>query len=378
MFIEKSYPVLEILSSALNNNINLLRNCCNNNNLKVLVPVKANAYGCGLDIIIEYAKHHPSIDILGVANPYEAIQIREANWTKDILNLGGFYKQDIHLFLKYNIIPSITDKSHISILEAEGRKNNKIINVHLKLDLGMGRIGLLPSEINECIALLKNSKFCKIKGIFTHYPSSDIKPKFINRKNTPTLLQYKHFLDITDKIITDLKLERKNIILHSANSYATFHYPETTLDMIRPGLFFYGYFNNDIDKKKYQSILPLQPCLRLFAKPISYRCLSKGSSISYGSLYKIKKHNQEVAVLPLGYADGIPRCLTNNISFGKYPLLGRVTMDQIIVGNVNNEIYQIELLGENTPPLETWASKTNTISYEIMTNLGNRLQRILI
>lgn len=104
--------------------------------------------------------------------------------------------------------------------------------------------------------------------------------------------------------------------------------------------------------------------------------MKKGDTVSYGSTAIIGEKSISAGTIPLGYADGIPRALSNNVFFNNHPLLGRVTMDQIIVGNVNGNA-PVELIGPNTPPLESWASKSQTVTYEILTGFGNRIRRSL-
>jgi alanine racemase len=133
------------------------------------------------------------------------------------------------------------------------------------------------------------------------------------------------------------------------------------------------------EKKKLSEQFPFKPCLKLVARPISLRGLKKDTSVSYGETFKIKHETETVGVIPLGYADGIPRQLSNNIIFDNHPLLGRVTMDQIVVGGMSGSFDEyVELLGVNSPPLEFWADQSGTITYQIMTNLGDRIQRKLV
>jgi len=363
------YPELKISKKALAKNLNLLLNRCKKKT-KVLIPVKANAYGCGISELLPFF-NEAKVDYLGVANPLEGYTLRKLGWKGQILNLGGFYKDNATAFFEYYITPSITDLWQVNCLNDIALKKNRTLPVHIKLDLGMGRIGLKKYQEIELLESLKVATNLKVAGIFTHFPNAD----------DPDEASTKHIIDVFEKIslkfINTLKLNRNDVLLHAANSYATVFYPESHFDMIRPGLMFYGYFQNKIDLDKYKKSIPLTPALSLFAKPISVRRMLKGEPVSYGSTVRIQEDSYNIGVIPLGYADGIPRSLSNNIKFGDHPLLGRVTMDQIMLGNVSDVEEWIELGGSNSVPLEEWADIAQTITYEIMTGFGSRIRRNL-
>ena len=367
-----NYPTLEIDTQALENNLSLIRSLTttsqSKDNCKILVPVKANAYGCGIETILPFIEKF-GVNMLGVANPFEAVHIRKCGFYKEILLLGSFYKEQAGILFQEDVIPSITDLWQIMFLDQEAKIRKTTLKVHIKFDLGMGRLGIQPDQKEEFLRRFVKTSHLRVGGIMTHFPSGE-------RKSS--LLQLKDFLKISEEVIRKLSLRREEVILHSANSYAILNYPESALDMIRPGLMFYGYFHNYKDQKKLKQRFPVRPCMRLIAKPFSYRRLKKGARVSYASLYKVRENNYPVAVLPLGYADGLPVALSNQISFDGFPLLGRVTMDQIILGGVNEDTKSIEVLGPNSPPLEYWAEKAGTISYEIMVGLGQRLRRVLV
>ncbi|MDH5717222.1 MAG: alanine racemase [Spirochaetia bacterium] len=370
---EHPYPVLQISKEALLNNLKLFKKLISKSEkkVKILIPVKANAYGFGISTLYPFFNEAP-IDYLGVANPWEGRYLRSLGYKKPILNLGGFYPENADDFFKYDIIPSITDVWQISLLQLRASALNKKMDIHLKWDMGMGRIGLKQEDLYKITDDLKKSKNLKIKGLFTHFPLADS----TNKKPTRDLLN--KFLKTMKEFLSVTRIKRDSVIMHAANSYGTLLYKESHLDMIRPGLAFYGYYQNREDKEKYDEKFKLKPALRLLARPISIRNVKKGESISYGSTYTVKDENMAVGVIPLGYADGILRALSNSISFEGHPLLGRVTMDQIMLGNVKSAQTPIEIIGEKSLPLEYWAQKANTVTYEILTGLGHRLRRELI
>jgi len=359
------YPELRIRRSALAHNLTQFRKLAPRS--RILLPVKANAYGCGLETLFPFFSAE-NIDMLGVANPSEAVQLRKLGWQKPILNLGGFFSESVRNLVNYAITPSITDLWQVAALQQAAEQP---FAVHLKLDLGMGRIGILERELPELVRALKAAPQLKLAGIFTHFPHSGPDARI------STLEQNARFQSAAKQILTALGIAREDVLLHAANSYSTAFFPETHHDVIRPGILFYGYYQSEAGRVAFNSRFELQPCLELLATPISVRTLAHGSGISYSALYHVAAESEHVAVLPLGYADGVPRALSNRISFGTHPLRGRVTMDQIMVGNATGK-EPVRLLGDGVPSLETWGDMSESFSYEVMAHLGNRLRRVLV
>ena len=359
------YPELRIHRAALEHNLGVFKKLAPKS--KILLPVKANAYGCGIATLFPFFQDAP-VDLLGVANVSEAVELRCLGWQKPVLNLGGFFPEGIRTMLDHDITPSLTDLWQIQALsEAASAK----VSIHIKLDLGMGRIGIRRGDVPALIAALKNAPKLKVDGIFTHFPHTGEKAE------TETPAQNREFMRVSGEIIAALGLTREDILLHAANSYNAAFFPETHHDVIRPGILFYGYYQSEADRLEFGARFGLRPCLELVATPISLRTLTKGDGISYAALYHVADDSEHVGVMPLGYADGIPRALSNDIVFGKHPLRGRVTMDQIILGHVT-EKKEIRLLGEGVPSLELWGDRSNSFSYEVMAHLGNRLRRVLV
>jgi alanine racemase len=366
--IDDSAPpvTLRIHADALRHNLARFRQLAPNS--KILLPVKANAYGCGLQTLFPVFQKN-GVDMLGVANCNEAVELRRLGWQKPVLNLGGFFKGNIKSILEHRISASITDLWQVNELNAS--VSDKKVPVHLKLDLGMGRIGIRQEQLPELVTALKAAPNLHIDGIFTHFPHS-------GPEAAPyTLAQNENFVRISHELMSELHLERDAVTLHAANSYSAAFFAQTHHDMIRPGILFYGYYQSESDRVQFNERFGFRPALELVATPISVRTLQKGDGISYASLYHVTEDQETVAVLPLGYADGIPRALSNQISFGRHPLRGRVTMDQIILGNATGG-EPVRLLGEGVPSLEYWGELSQSFSYEIMSHLGNRVQRVLV
>ncbi|MFZ5630579.1 MAG: alanine racemase [Spirochaetota bacterium] len=360
------YPELRIHRAALAHNLSVLRRIAPRS--RVLLPVKANAYGCGMETLFPFFRE-AAVDMLGVANCNEAVQLRRLGWEKPVLNLGGFFPQNLGEIVAHDITPSITDLWQVAALEAAAA--GRAIDVHLKLDLGMGRIGIRPEDLPELLRLLAAASSLRVAGIFTHFPHAGPAAR------DKTLAQNENFEHQVSAILSALKLERGSVIIHAANSYAAVFFPETHHDMIRPGILFYGYYQSEPDRLEFNPRFGLKPSLELVVTPISKRTLRRGDTVSYSALYTVTAESEQIAVLPLGYADGIPRALSNQVSFGKFPLRGRVTMDQIMLGNYDGS-SPVRLLGEGLTSLEQWGEQSLSFSYEIMSHLGNRLNRILV
>lgn len=358
-------PQLQIQKDALLHNLNFFKKRAPQS--RILLPVKANAYGCGIETLFPFFQNAP-VDFLGVANCLEAIELRRLGWQKPILLLGGFFPANTKEIVEYGITPSITDLWQIGALQ--DAVGNRKLDIHLKLDLGMGRIGVRSEDFSSLVALLLNAPSLRVTGIFTHFPHSGPEAK------EKTLAHNTLFLREATTIIERLSLCREDVILHAANSYAAAFFPETHHGMVRPGILFYGYYQSEDDRIRLSGEIGVRPSLRLVAQPISVRVLKKGDGISYASLYHVESESETVAVLPLGYADGIPRALSNRVSFGPYPLRGRVTMDQIMLGNFDGA-SAVTLLGEGVPSLELWGELSQSFSYELMVHLGSRLKRVL-
>lgn len=357
---------LRIHADALRHNLARFRQLAPRS--KILLPVKANAYGCGLQTLFPVFQKN-DVDMLGVANCNEAVELRALGWQKPVLNLGGFFRGNIQSILDHQISASITDLWQVNELNAAASAAK--VRVHLKLDLGMGRIGIRQNELPDLVSALKAAPNLQIDGMFTHFPHS-------GPEAAPfTLAQNENFVRISHELINELQLERGSVTLHAANSYSAAFFSQTHHDMIRPGILFYGYYQSESDRVQFNERFGFRPALELVATPISVRTLRRGDGISYASLYHVTEEQETVAVLPLGYADGIPRALSNQITFGRHPLRGRVTMDQIILGNAEGT-SPIRLLGEGLPSLEYWGELSHSFSYELMSHLGNRIQRVLV
>lgn len=335
---------------------------------KVLVTVKADAYGHGL---VEVAKRLVTcgVDYLGVASIDEGIKLRGAGIKTPILLLGLILKKDIRPLFTYQLTPTVCDRAMARALNARAAGLKQRISVHVKVDTGMGRIGVLHAEALELVADIHKLKNITIQGIFTHFALADSDRKF-------TVLQ----INLFDRLISELK--KKGIVIplvHAANSIGLINYKHSHFTMVRPGLIIYG-----LHPKKNLS-LNLKPVLSLKTRVVFIKQVGSGYGISYGLTY-VTKRPTHIVTLPVGYGDGYPRNLSNLgmllIGGRRFRISGRICMDQMMVdvGNfkpkIQDEVVLIGKQGKQKVTAEELADLSGTISYEIVCGLGSRIPRI--
>ena len=335
---------------------------------KIMVTVKADAYGHGL-IPVSRKLVSEGVDFLGVASIDEGIKLRLAGINAPILIMGMILKKDIEPLFKYSLTTTISDELLPEALNKQAKIFRKPINVHIKVDTGMGRIGILHSDAEKIIKKIHKMKFINIEGLFTHFPFADTNKDF-------TL----HQIDLFENLIRRLKKDGINIpLVHAANSIGLINYKRSHFNMVRPGLVIYGLHPTDNLK------LNLKPVLSLKTKVVFMKKLPSGYGVSYGHEY-ITKKNTKIVTLPIGYGDGYPRNLSNLapvlIRGKRFKISGRICMDQIIVdvGGLNvkigDEVVLIGSQGRRKITAEELSNLCGTIPYEIVCGLGSRIPRI--
>jgi len=336
---------------------------------KILVTVKADAYGHGL-ICVSRRLESSGVDFLGVASIDEGIKLRQAGIKVPILILGLILKNDILPLFEYNLTTSVCDEELSRALNRKAKLLGKRLNVHIKVDTGMGRIGVAPYDARDLVKRICGLKHLNVEGIFTHFAFADMNRKF-------TFYQ----IDLFDKLLKKLTSEGIKIpLVHAANSMGILDYKNSHFNMIRPGLVIYGLY------PKGNLAINLKPVLSLKTKVVFVKKVPAGSGISYGHDYVTKKATK-IATLPIGYGDGYPRNLSNKapvlIRGRRFKICGRICMDQIMVdvGNapvkVGDEAVLIGKQGKNKITTEELAGLSNTIPYEIICGLGSRIPRVL-
>jgi alanine racemase len=338
--------------------------------VKVLVTVKADAYGHGL-IPVSKRLAASGVDYLGVASIDEGIKLRKAHIKTPILVLGLILKQDIHSLFTFKLTPTICDYELAVSLNKKATALKKPIRLHIKVDTGMGRIGVAHQDAFELVKKIHKLKSVVMEGIFTHFPFADSGRSF-------TAFQIKLFY----KLVSELKKYGIVIpLVHAANSVGLINYQDSHFTMVRPGLVIYGL------APKPGLGINLKPVLSLKTRVIFIKQVPAGYGISYGHAY-ITKRLVYIVTLPIGYGDGYPRNLSNLapllIGGRRFHVSGRICMDQIMVDvgkfkpKLGDEVVLIGKQGKEKITAEQLADLANTIPYEIVCGLGSRIPRIYI
>ena len=331
-------------------------------NKKIIAIVKANAYGHGAKEISNFLESK-KISYLGVANLDEALELKKNRSNAKILIMGSITNDEIVKAIKLKIEFTIYDFSQIKFLD---KLKNIKINFHIKIDTGMNRLGLSKNEIAQAAKIFSKNKNFIMKGIYTHFAEADKKKSTFTRKQIST---FKHCVEYFKKSISSIDF------IHASNSSGIINYEDDFFNTIRPGLFIYGLSNEK----------NLKPVMSLMTKVIKIRKLNKGDSVSYGRTF-IAKRKMKIAVIPLGYADGLPRSLSNKgylfCKGNKCKIIGRVCMDltMIDVTNVKNIRIgsNITIFDDKNLTAKDIAKMIQTIPYDIVCGISKRVARLHI
>lgn len=332
---------------------------------KIMGIVKGNGYGHdAIEISKTILKY--GVDQLAVARIEEAIILRKNNIEVPILVLGVSPKEQMELYLEYQIMATISDLDYLYQFNDLADKLNRKIKVHLKIETGMCRLGLNSSDVNILFSQTEKISNVEIEGVFTHFSTADESDKGFTYK------QFDQFMNTID-LFRNLKIVNRPIF-HAANSGAILDLPKTWLDMVRPGCIIYGLYPSDDVKR----IIDLQPALSFKSRVCVIKKVVKGSFVGYGRAYQAKK-DIIIAIIPVGYADGYPRLLSNigNVLIrGELaPVVGRVCMDQVAIDissikgvTIDDEvvIWGSQSQGKKNIPVKDIAQKLNTITDEIL------------
>jgi alanine racemase len=350
-----SLSVVQISKGNLMHNFNQLRKSLPDK-VKILSIVKANAYGHDMEII--QGCLDGLTDFFGVADVYEAIALRDAGCNKPILVLGPVMPDDLVYYQKYSLIAVIGTFEELEYITSD-------ISFHLEFDTGMGKLGFYPHDWNAVQRVLHELKLVPT-GVMTHFATAD------EPESDMVARQFDEFRKLQDQI----SLEYPNLIWHASNSAAIVHFPETVCSMVRPGISLYGY-----GAAKTKLDLRIVLSWKSFVSVV--RPIAKGSSVSYGATWAAP-YDGWLLVIPVGYADGIPRNLSNRIEInvdGKmYPQVGAVTMDYIMAFSKDpiERRAEVEILGPNSLNAQHWADLLHTIPYEILCGIHPKIERVLV
>jgi alanine racemase len=358
---------LEVNLSQLRKNIEAIR--AHVGPAKVMPMIKANAYGHGVDGVAPFIERY--VDYLGVAILEEGIHLRELGITKPILVAGGTLPEQVPYFAEYDLTLTGSSIDLLDTAEEVSGAAGKRIRTHLKVDTGMERVGVHEYEAE---ALIQKSSACShldVEGIYTHLANSEMSDRKFSKLQ---LERFEEALDVYRKLSIPVPPIR-----HVCNSGGILNLPEAHLDMVRPGILFYGVYPDNATPR----LDGVKPAVTWHAR-VSYSKRTKpGRAVSYGSLWQAEVETGIVTV-PCGYADGYFRRMTNHaqvmIRQKKYPQVGRICMDQFMVNVGDDEVHvgdDVILLGEGiaAEDLAEWAG---TNEYEALTNISVRVPRVYV
>ncbi len=369
---------VEVDLKAIAHNIRELRRITNPK-ARIMAVVKANAYGHGM---IEVARQslENGAEALGIANIEEGIQLRKAGIDAPVLIFG--YTSPVHAkkLIEFDLTQTVysyeTSRALSEALAAYGKK----IKVHIKVDTGMGRLGLLRGIKNNSLSeaeSISRLPMLELEGIYTHFATADKSDRSYAGK------QFEIFMDFLNQLrIAGLEIP----VTHAANSAAIINMPETHLDMVRAGISIYGlYTSEEVDR----SIIKLKPAMELKTKIIHLKKVPAGFKVSYGTTYETEKPTT-IATVSIGYADGLNRLLSSKgrmlVCGGQSaPIVGRVCMDMTMldVGEIPEVVMEEEAVvfgkqGNASISVDEIASTINTINYEVVSTIMERVPRIYV
>lgn len=342
--------------------------------VEMLAVVKADAYGHGA---VETAKALEQVgcSFFGVALCEEGVELREAGIRSPILVLGGVYPNQIRDIIEYDLTPVIFDMESARILDSLSAKAGKRINVHVKVDTGMGRLGLLPYQVIPFFKTLKGLANLEVDGILSHFAEADEEDKGFSEQ------QLNVFLNIV-KVVNELGFNPR--FVHIANSAAIIGHVNSHFNLVRPGIMLYGAYPAAHMMEK----IDLKPAMRLVTQIIHIKKVSKGFSVSYGRQFITEKESI-IAAIPIGYGDGYPRSLSNKgevlIRGRRARVAGVVCMDITMLDvthikdvSEGDEAVIIGRQGDDEITAYELAEKAGAIPYEIFCGITSRVPRVYV
>lgn len=343
----------------------------------VMAVVKADAYGHGA-VMTAKTLCAAGADWLAVSNLDEAIQLRNAGLTTPMLILSYTPPEEVALLAEHHITQAVVSASHAEALSAAAKAAGVTLDIHIKVDTGMSRVGFFCQETADIddIARVCALPHLRAEGIFTHFAVADE-----TDGDAFTREQFRRFTEVVDA----LKAEGITFPLrHCCNSAATLRYPEMHLDMVRPGLILYGLYPDTW----MQTLLPLSPVMSLRTHVSHVKQAPKGASVSYGRRYTTDSE-ETLATVPIGYADGYTRRASGSaymlVHGQEAPVRGRICMDQCIldVSRIDDvepgtPVTAFGRDGDRTLSVETYAAWSDTINYEVVCAIGKRVPRLFL
>ena len=344
---------------------------------KVMAVIKADGYGHGAGQIAEMMERWNYIWGFAVATLDEAVVLRTEGIQKPILVLGCVFPDQYMEMLKHEIRMNIYTEEMAESISRMAAREGKTAYMHIKLDTGMSRLGFgINEQSAETIKRISKMPNVNMEGIFTHFTKADEKDKSFTKK------QIQEFVWMTER------LKEKNVRFtyeHCSNSAGIIDVPEANFDIVRAGISTYGlYPSEEVDKTNVK----LKPALALKSHVAFVKEIERGTPVSYGGTF-VAKEKMKIATIPVGYADGYPRSLSNKgyvlIRGKKAPILGRVCMDQFMVDvtqiegvSFGDKVTMIGKDGNEILPVEVLSELSGRFNYEFVCDLGKRIPRVYV
>ncbi|WP_410496318.1 alanine racemase [Cellulosilyticum sp. ST5] len=367
--------VAEVNLGAIEHNYKQIRQHIPNHT-EMMAIVKADGYGHGAKEVANFLQEQ-GVNRFAVAIVAEGEELRSSGITSPILVLGYTPRADIKALIENDLTQTVFSYEMAKTISDEAGRLGKTVNIHLKVDTGMGRIGFLssPKSIEEILMITKLPHI-NLEGIFTHFSTADEEDTSYTKEQWSI---FEGFL----KELSEVGLELP--IIHAANSAAIMCHEYTHLNLVRPGIILYGYYPSPYLEGK---VLDLEPAMTLKTQVVHVKELPEGQYVGYGR--KFYTHQKtKIATIPVGYADGYSRNLGNKgrvLIRGQYaPIIGNICMDQFMVDvthikgiSVEDEVVLFGKQQDAVIPVEEIAQSLGTINYEIVCMIGKRVPRIYI
>ena len=374
----EAHLTAEISVSAVRHNLQLLRARVGAD-VRICPAVKADCYGHGLEILWPVIAEEA--DAMAVASAAEAIELRELGYAGEILMFftvcscanGEMVHRTLKELMGRSVTLTIVSGADVEAASRAAGELGIEAPVHIKIDTGMGRSGVLHNAAPELINRVRGERSLKLAGLYTHFATADEADK------SYALSQLDNFRGVVDTCRGD-----EDMTIHAANSAAAIDLPVSHFDMIRPGIAVYGYQPS----REMHNVLPLRPCLKLTSLLMQIKDLTAGSSVGYGLAHTFDRAAR-VGLVPVGYADGYSRGLSGKVTMRiagvDVPVCGRVSMDQVIVdlsevpsARIGDEVEVISPDPSAPHSVENLARLAGTIPYEITCGLGGRISRAAV
>jgi alanine racemase len=340
--------------------------------VEIIAVVKANAYGHGA-VRVAQAALEAGATRLAVHRAVEGIELRRAGIDAPVLVMGYSPPAAAEIIAEWRLTASVITPEFAQSLDGQAAARGVILPVHVKVDTGMSRYGLLPDEVVEFLRFLQGLAFIRLEGLFTHFATADALDQTHVRRQ----------LAVLNDVCGSVRAAGFSIpLVHAANSAATMRLPEAHFDAVRPGIAIYGLAPSD----EWLPVFPIRPALTLKSRVSRVRELPAGSAVSYGRTWVADKPFRAVLV-PVGYGDGYHRILSNQgsvlIRGQRAPIRGRICMDQFVVDasdipdvRQDDEVVLVGCQGRECIRAEEVARLAGTINYEVTTSLLPRAERV--